>query len=259
MSRSNPNVNAPNPAVRWFEWNGEHGVVRYYDKDAKQNIDVPLPFTLLVLDELASVRGWHDASESGIYSNEVRDTTRDVMIVKSFKGGTLAEGLYKGIKDRINAVGGQFVANCYVAVKLESGLSLCSMRFKGSALGAWMEFRKANRSALYSKAVRITGYTEGKKGRITFRVPAFELKDVSDETNDAAVRLDRELQAYLEGYLQRKTSDQAADAPEPGSDVSDTDAGQRSHGEPLTDDDIPFSWLLPLALPALAAAGLMLS
>lgn len=246
MSRSNPQANAPNPAVRWFEWNGEAGVVRYYDKDAKKNVDTVLPFTFLLLDELASVRGWHDASESGIYSNEVRDTTKDVLVVKSFKGGTLAEGYYKAIKDRVNTQGGQFVANCYVAVKLDTGLTLCSMRFKGAALGAWMDFRKANRGALYDRAVRIVGFTEGKKGRIVFRVPTFELKDVSKDTNEQAIALDQTLQAYLEGYLQRKTRDQA-DAPSNGDTRGEVSEAQEPgpsdedyHRTELTDDDIPF-------------------
>lgn len=244
MSRSNPQVNAPNPAARWYEWNGETGVVRYYDKDTKKNVDVPLPFTFLLLDELASVRGWHDDSESGIYSNEVRDTTKDVLVVKSFKGGTLAEGYYKAIKDRVNAQGGQFVANCYVASKFNgSGLTLCSIRFKGAALGAWMEFRKANRGTLYDRAVRIVGFKEGKKGRIVFRVPTFELKDVSKDTNDQAVALDKTLQAYMDGYLKRKTRDQA-EAP------SDDVHGEAQEQEPpndedyqgpeVNDDDIPF-------------------
>lgn len=241
MSRSNPHVNAPNPAVRWFEWNGENGCIRYYDKTAAKNVDVSLPFTFMLLDELGSVRGWHDASESGIYSNEVRDTSKDTLIVKSFKGGTLAEGLYKSIKDRVNTAGGRFVANCYVAVKLETGLSICSLRFKGSALGAWMEFRKAHRSDLYESAVRITGYTEGKKGRIVFRVPTFELKDVSEESNRAALALDTILQTWLDGYLQRKTRDQADDSQD--STVDDTDQSEverAGYGALLTDDDIPF-------------------
>lgn len=238
MSRSNPNVNAPNPAARWFEWNGEKGVIRYYDKATSKYIEVASGFTFLVLDELASVRGWHDASSSGIYSNEVRDTSKDVMVVKAFKGGTLAEGIYKTIKDRINSQGGKFVANCYVAVKLGEKLEICSVRFKGAALGAWMEFRKANRQGLYESAVKIVGATEGKKGRITFYTPKFELKEVSAESNTQAMALDKALQSYLDGYLQRKTRDQAEDTDEnddydPSTDPSDQSA-------PLTNDDIPF-------------------
>src|SRR3990167_9486263 len=137
MSRSNPGANgAANPAVRWFEWNGEHGVVRYYDKDAKKNVDVGSEFRFVLLDERGSVRGWHDPSQSGIYSNEVKDTRQDVLVVKAFKGGPLAEGFYKDIKDRVNAVGGQFNANCYIAFRNGDGaLTIGSLRFKGAALG----------------------------------------------------------------------------------------------------------------------------
>ena len=241
MSRSNPHDHVPNPAVRWFEWNGEHGTVRYYDKDTKENKDVPLPFTFLLLDELASVRGWHDASESGIYSNEVRDTRTDLMVVKAFKGGTLADGLYKDIKDRVGALGGQYVANCYIAFKNGgTELAIGSLRFKGSALGAWMDFRKNNRAALYSKAVDVTGYTEGKKGRITFRTPTFSPREVSSDTNTIAEELDKELQTWLAGYFNRRTADQTEPIrAEQDRDVTSDDlAVPRS--EPLTVDDIPF-------------------
>lgn len=242
MSRSNPTENGiANPSTRWFEWNGEHGAIRYYDKDAKKNIDVPLPFTFLLLDQLGSVRGWHDASESGIYSNEVKDTRQEVMIVKAFKGGVLAEGVYSEIKDRVNTLGGSFNANCYLAYKDAGGdLEIGCLRLKGAALGAWMEFTKANRSALQDKAIQIHAYTEGKKGRIVFRVPVFKAIDVSVETNQIAVGLDVQLQAFLKSYLKRTKRDQV-DAPTsmPAEDFvvnSDHELGAPS----ITDDDIPF-------------------
>jgi hypothetical protein len=234
VSRSNPHESAPNPAVRWFEWSGEHGRIRYYDKTAQMSIDVPLPFTFLLLDELASVRGWHDASESGIYSNEVRDTTKQVLVVKTFKGETLAEGYYKAIKDKVNGQGGRYVANCYIAAKVDDVLSVCSLRFKGAALGAWMEFRKAHRGKLFDSAVRIHGFTEGKKGRITFRMPSCELYGVTPETQVDALALDKTLQAWLDGYFSRRTHDQA-EAPQP-----DSLSAEDAYSEPLTDNDIPF-------------------
>lgn len=239
MSRSNPHVDAPNPATRWFEWNGEHGTVRYYDKDSKKNVDVALPFTFLLLDELASVRGWHDASESGIYSNEVKDTRTDILVVKAFKGGTLAEGLYKDIKDRVNTVGGQFVANCYIAFKHGAGLVIGSLRFKGAALGSWMEFRKANRSALYSKAIDITGFVEGKKGKVVFRIPVFSPREVSSETHHIAVALDAELQGFLTAYFSRRTADRTTSAPEAEPSWERGD-GHDEVGTVVTADEIPF-------------------
>lgn len=249
MSRSNPTENVtPNPALRWFEWNGELGVVRYYDKEQKKNVDCGSDFKFLLLDQLGSVRGWHEPSQSGIYSNEVKDTRQDALLVRAFKGGTLAQGLYKEIKDRVNAVGGQFVANCYIGFKHEGALALGSMRFKGAALGAWMEFSKANRADLFKKAIRINGFTEDKKGRIVFRMPILSLVDTSAETNTAAESLDRTLQEFLQVYLGRNTQerveaaaphlrDEDVDAYE-GSDESDNDAA--GYSAPLTDDDIPF-------------------
>lgn len=242
MSRSNPSEHLQNPATRWFEWNGEKGCVRYYHKDAKENVDVALPFTFLLLDQLASVRGWHEASKSGIYSNEVKDTTKDVLVVKAFKGGTLAEGLYKDIKLQVNNQGGSYTANCYIAYKdADDQLKIGAIRFKGAALGGWMEFTKDHRGDLYKGAIKIDGYTEGKKGRVVFRVPTFKLVPTAAETDEAAQELDEELQEFLAGYLGRNRRDQADSAAEPVHHVSDEEmAGVGAGYAPVTDDDIPF-------------------
>lgn len=235
MSRSNQADHLPNPAGRWFEWNGERGVVRYYDKEAKQNVDVGADFTFILLDELSSVRGWSELAQAGIYSNEVRDTRQERLLVKTFKGGTIAEGLYRDIKDRVNNVGGSFVASCYIAFKADGELHIGNLRFKGAALGAWMEFRKQHRQELYALAVRICGVTEGKKGRIIYKMPQFKMQDLSDETNAQATELDRQLQTYLTAYFARTTKDRIDHAdehePEPEDVVPQNE---------LTADDIPF-------------------
>jgi hypothetical protein len=240
MSRSKPTGNTPNPAVRWFEWNGEHGTVRYYDKDAKQNVDVPLPFTFLLLDELGSVRGWDDTSGSGIYSNEVRDTRTDILVVKAFKGGTLAEGLYRDIKDKMHTRGGKFVAGCYIAFKQGADLAIGSLRLSGAALGSWMEFRKLHRGDIYNAAVNITGFTEGKKGRIVFRMPTFSVKDVSADTQNIAIALDAQLQTWLDEYLGRTTQERAESAPAEADASWERGDGVDEVGNVITADDIPF-------------------
>lgn len=237
MSRSNPNENSvPNPASRWFEWNGELGVVRYYDKEQQKNVEVGSDFTFMLLDQLGSVRGWHELSESGIYSNEVKDTRQDVLIVRAFKAGTLLEGLYKDIKDKANSLGGQFVANCYIAFKSGGDLAIGSLRLKGATLGAWMEFCKAHRADLYKKAIRINGFTEGKKGRIVYRVPKFHIAELSADTDMAAKELDVIVQLFLKLYLARNTRDQVDNAP-PHLRDEDVDSG---FDKPLTESDIPF-------------------
>lgn len=241
MSRSNLNENrAANPATRWFEWNGEHGVVRYYDEDSKKNVDVGNDFTFMLLDELKTVRGWHEASKSGIYANEVKNTREEVLVVKAFKHGVLAEGIYKDIKDRVNAAGGKFNANLYIAFKSDNGLEIGSLRLKGAALGAWMEFEKQHRNELYKKAIRIKGSTQGKTGRVVFHVPAFHVTEITEQTNAAATALDKSLQEFLAAYLKRNKRDQAEVV---AAHLSDEQIAAESHhhdDSELMDSDIPF-------------------
>lgn len=211
MSRSNPTVNAPNPAFRFFEWDGAEGHPRYYDKEKKENNPIKLPFTFLLLDELATIRGWCDDADSGLYSNEVRDTRSDVLVVKTFgnkehriPARTIATGVYQDIKDKVVASGGHFTANCYIACKFGNDLKLCAIQFKGAALNAWVELRRAHGAEMWKQAIKITGAKEGKKGKITFQTPVFEIQALSEETNKEALEIDQKiLQPYLTAYLAR--------------------------------------------------------
>jgi hypothetical protein len=259
MSRSNPTDGVRNPATRWFEFasGADGGFVRYYDKDTEKNVALGNAeeggkFVFLLLDELATVKGWHDPSESGIYANEVRDTRQDALVVKSFKGGELASGLYQSIKDRVVAVGGHFVSSCYIAYKDGDELRIGNIRFKGAALSEWMDFKKqcptkkdANGKsvkAYYIDAIKIDGFEQQKKGGTTFRIPIFGLQSVSEETNSQATALDVELQAFMADYLKRPKVEAAtatAKTDEP-MDPPPLAAYDGKGGFDTMDDDIPF-------------------
>lgn len=259
MSLSNPTINAPSPCTRFFEWDGEKGEIRYYDKELVVkgrekkggNVVVDGKFTFIVLDELSTVRGWFEKDECGIYSNEVRDTRQETMVVKSFKGTLIASGFYADIKDRVNAQGGNYTTNIYIAFKDGKELKLAALQLKGAALNAWVDFRKPHRSDLLKKAVVINGCKEGKKGKIVFQTPIFGLKDISDETITAAIEIDKSLQAYLTGYFANRKTDQVARPPaahseEPPVEHRDNQENQEHPPEepqdapPPDDDDVPF-------------------
>ncbi len=246
MSLSNPNANGhPNPSSRWFEWSGQDGVISYYDKEEKKQVFVTLPFTFILMDELSAIKGWHIGSDSGIYSNEVRNISEHVLTVKTFKKEVLAEGLYKEIKERIKFIGAHFTANLYVAFKRDNGvLDIGIIRFKGAALGSWMEFRKNNRYQMYKdKAIRIEGFTEGKKGAITYRMPKFSMTAMASTTIEAAIELDRTLQVYFNGYFSRKQEQSQPVVTATGTDVDtsfDPDVYAGIAEDFITDDDIPF-------------------
>ncbi len=253
MSRSNPSDNTPNPSTRWYEWDGSMGEVRYFDKEAKSlkdpakkgaNIICKLPFPFILLDETSTVKGWHEPSESGIYSNEVRDTRADVLVVKAFKGGILAEGLYSQIRDRIAAVDGYFVTNLYIGYKDAAGnLQIGSLQFKGASLNNWVEFKKANRAELYKKAVVIKSFTQHKKGKIDYRKPVFAIGEIAEKTDHEAKALDMILQKYLKGYFGRTKSEQVsrpADTSERQGDEEPPESIANSEPAEPVNDDVPF-------------------
>ena len=261
MSRSNPTEGARNPSTRWFEWAGgaDGGFVRWYDKEKKEHVKVDGPFVFLFLDELSTVKGWHEASESAIYANEVRDLRQEVLVVRSFEGGELASGLYTGIRDRVVAIGGHYCTSIYLAYKEQDGLKLGNLSLKGAALSAWMDFKRnaptkkdanlKNTKAYFLDAVKIGNYEQAKKGGTTYRVPVFTLAPVTEATNQQAVALDTELQAFLSDYFKRPRVEAAAATAkaEPTnrfSDMQDDDPGQyqadADRQKAKEKEDVPF-------------------
>lgn len=229
MSRSNPADGARNPATRWFEWSGGNngGFVRWYNKETKQQVPVE-NFTFLYLDELSTVKGWHEQSESSIYANEVRDTRQEVLVVKSFNGGELVSGIYQQIKDTIVARGGHYCASLYIAYKEGDSLKVGNLSLKGAAAGAWMDFKRKAPSkkgpdgksvpAYFLDAVRIVNFEQQQKGGTIYRVPVFALVPTSDATNQQAVALDAELQSFLTEYLKRPKAEAVTPERQPGED-----------------------------------------
>jgi hypothetical protein len=247
MSRSNPTDGIKNPSTRWFEWAGgsDGGYVRYYDKDTKQQVKVE-PFAFLLLDELSSVKGWHEPSESAIYANEVRDLRQETLVVKSFKGGELASGLYADIKDKVVAKGGHYHASIYIAYKDGDEYKIGNLGLKGAASGAWMDFKKSaptkkdasgkSVKAYFVDAVAIAGYEQAKKGGTVYRVPKFALKPASEAANQQAIALDADLQAFLSDYLKRPK----ADAAKPDPIMDEPPFAPEEHMTPVFDDEPVF-------------------
>ena len=102
-----------------------------------------------------------------------------------------------------------------------------------------MEFRKAHRSEFYTKAIKINGYVEGKKGKVVYRTPQFSTTDISPETIALATELDKTLQEYLKGYLSRNKKEQVevVSHDEPPTYDPSEDWGNRAD---IPDDSIPF-------------------
>jgi len=203
MSRSKQkteNTGSSNPAKKHFiEW--KNGSFSYYDKVQEKRIDLGHKITFMVLDSLSTVKGWDDKSGSKIYSNEVRSIAKDVLNVKSFKGGDLISGLYKDIKDRIKALGGMYFSSIYVATKIDGEVVMGNLHLKGAALQVWSDFNKENRDDILNKAVSVHAKEERKKGATKWEVPMFKIIDITEKSNEEANALDVVLQDYLTEYF----------------------------------------------------------
>jgi hypothetical protein len=245
MSRSNP-TNFSSPATRFFEWAAERGELQFYDKEAKQNVTVKLPFSFLVLDEVSQVGGGVkiNGKYEGYWSNAVKDLNSQIITVKS-KQGIVAQGLYSELKER---KGLHYVKGLYIAFYDEDKtLQIGYLKFKGSSLGAWFEFIKAHRD-IYKGAFTIKSKSEvieGDKG--DYYTPIFTHKaEISEEADEAAKELDKVVQEYFAGYFAHKATDdeveysgKAAAATVGGPHDPQAPVGFNP-SEDVEDDDIPF-------------------
>jgi hypothetical protein len=185
------------PASKFIEWKSNDRVFSYYDRDKKENVAIPLPFKFVFLKEMVTIKGWHDASESGIFSNEVKFTSKEELDVKSFKGGSIAKGLYKDIKQKVVEAGGRYHKSVYVM--LADG-TLANLSFKGSVVKAWGDFSEKCKNRLPLEWITIKDVTEGKKGSIKYTTPNFWFSGTTSNNDSECLDvLFDELEAHFNG------------------------------------------------------------
>lgn len=196
MSLSNPKQE--NPVTKWIEYSGETGKFYFYDKEKKEKVNLLLPLKFIVLEELNTISGFSESLNSGIYSNEVLDLSKEILHVKSFKGGYSANGLYQQIKDNIIVNGGKFTKSVYACIiRPDNSLTeIVNFKFKGASLQGWFD-KSVN---VYKSAVIVNSTIEGKKGKTIYKIPVFEPVPFTDIQFKLACEQERTLQEYLKQY-----------------------------------------------------------
>lgn len=207
-----------NPAK--FRLEVKSGEVRYYDKELQENVNIPVPFEFIVLDQLAAVGGWSDSDNSGYWSNEVKFVGKDELTVRTSKG-VKDSGIWREIKSNSALAGAKYNTVIYLAHKSDNGLTISKMSLSGAALNAWIEFTQANR--INNVKVVLSGFEEGKKGAVKYMIPVFEAVKMEDGEKEEAVELDRELQDYFKNYFNRDEVVESAplDVPDNEIDLSE--------------------------------------
>jgi hypothetical protein len=185
-----------NPAKHFI--NIKNGGLSYYSKEEGQDVSVATPFEFIVLDQLATVKGWSGSEDTGIWSNEVQKVGSQQLNVRT-QNGVKASGLWKDIKDEVKADGGNFYAVVYLAAKGRESLETQALLLKGAALNAWVEFTK--KTNLKTNKVILSDWLEAKKGSIKYKVPVFTAVAMTDSELAEAKTLAVELRAYHTEYF----------------------------------------------------------
>ena len=189
-----------NPTSKFLEWKSNNKSFSFYNKELKQNEEVKLPLTFMVLEEYHKISGFSDADQTGIYSNEVLQIGAEEMEVRTFKGRIIAKGKYKDIKGAVNAAGGNYHKSIYAVTKEGE---LINISFKGACVSEWSKFvEKGAWKRLADEWVSIESANDHKKGMVKYSTPNFVFNTSLSEAEFETVKAKAtELESYLTTYF----------------------------------------------------------
>ena len=238
MSLSNPRQ--VNPAKKFIDWSGSKGKFKYFDKtrgEKGEDVYFDNSIYIIPLDKLNTIRGYHDQSKSGIFSNEVKNLSKEKLIVRSFKGGIIASGLYAEIKGKLE--GGKFSNSIYAAMitvsKDDVTLELVNLQFYGSAIGSLIDARVNVDSG---EVISLSPSTEKlTKGNTEYFAPVIKKHGKREDILAKCIEMDRELQNYLKTYFEKPVEEEDAEL---NADVKSEAVSITNEPEPIGEDDLPF-------------------
>ena len=202
----------PNPAKKFLEWSSQRKCFEYYDKEAKEKKQVELPIKIQFLEEFHTIKGFSDAEQTGIYSNEIKYTSKDELTVKTFSGTEIAKGLYNDIRLKIIDAGGKYHKSIYALLDGE----LVNFQLKGSVVSAFSLFANGQKKTakqplieghsnrFESHWIEINDFEDLKKGATKYSVPNFTIGASYSEDD-----LENAKSGYMEilNYFDKYTKD----------------------------------------------------
>ena len=205
FAHTNESRKSSNPTTKYLAWKSVEKRFSYYDKASGDNIAVELPLRFVFIQHYHTIKGWNDATQTGIYSNEVFYIGREELSVQTFKGKKIASGLYKDIKTDVVAAGGKYHRSVYVM--LEDG-SIANISLKGAVVKEWSDFMEATRNLIDNQWVEVTSSKDEKKGSVKYSVPVFSLgKPLTVEQSNKADEAASSLKQRMDNYFSTDVRD----------------------------------------------------
>ena len=264
MSRSERKGGSKSPIKKYVSFSGSTGLFSYYDKVKEEKIEVET-LDVVVLDVRVSISGYNQDSKETITSNMISNQNDEIIKVVGFKDKkprTIAEGLYKEIKDVVKDAKGKFTSNIIGLADLGDGEEIVNIQLSGVSLGGWIEFTSEHPNEGFydlslslskdvlckrdaGENVPVTPAEEKKLDAILAKNPRaprpvwyYTLKvegvDLTEEQLDAASEGDDLLQAYFDSTKERDSDNSRAETP------SAKPKGKVPVGAEEDEDDLPF-------------------
>lgn len=198
MSISSPQ-SIPSPVKKYYKWSGSKGVFEYYNKDTKENIESKL-LNIIILDQFATVAGFHSDTSTGIYSNEIKGV--EELTVKTFKGQEIAKGKWQDIKETVKNQGGKYAKSLYCGLIIANKIvEIINLKLYGSGVAAIIEAKpKDGDHYLFESSKEVI-----KKGATKYYSPKITKLETDIELYEEGKKLDIEvLQKYFVEYKKSK-------------------------------------------------------
>ena len=226
------------PVKKYLSWSSNEKCFTYWDKEAKENKKLSLPVKFIHYDEFATIKGWHDPSSSGIYSNEVKSTKTEKLVVRTFNNKILADGLYQDIKPSVNSAGGDYHVSLYAEMNGE----IINISLKGAALGTWSNFSKDHRKFFLGSYINVIGAQDEKKGSVKYSVPVFQVGDkIEDSVSQNSDKNYDELVSYFKARkASGNSSTDEVSAPQPEPIMPPQESSIPAFDEPADSSELPF-------------------
>jgi len=228
---------AQSPVQLYYDWRSDENSFCYYDKDADIRIPAGIPFKFAVLKQVVRITGVDPNGNIGLYSNEVRYTTKEELIVRRQDNTEVARGFWKDIKDVVKNYGGHYTKIVY-AMDIDN-VVIC-LRIRGESLLSWGHVvgkyeRRQNDEWILNDSFEEKEYTQSDGKVQPYSVPSFKFGGSlsTDEMNQVNESYDL-LYQYFEGRS-NNTSQSQTTVPSQSGPPADLFVPPAQD-----DDDLPF-------------------
>jgi len=221
------------PIAAYYRWHG-NGSIEYYNKESKEKEYID-SVNLVVLDIRNSVTGWSEANKSQIRSNMIKDVNKEPLVVKTFNGKEIANGMWKDIKGDVADAEGKYTVNL-ICLNTATG-EVVNLQLSSDNLATWMTFREKNtEAAIYDAVLKVTAGEKKKKGATKWVAPEFNLGKLSAKDDKAAEDASAIVKAYFVSFNPDARVNNAAPEPQRGGSTYQAPAYKQDE----EDDDLPF-------------------